>query len=135
MIKVKLEADKRNKPLFKIHIKENELEKYKFLKRALMESKSIKGRYNYQVPLRFFEPIINNIPCDEIVIDKKSILFYLEFSDDYDEKYYYKTQADAPYMKKWREEGCPNIYKVNLDLENNKISKEIAFQKLNRIMK
>ena len=135
MIKVKLEADKRNKPLFKIQIKEKDFEKYKFMKRALMESKSIKGRYNYLVPLRFFEPIINNIPSDEIDIDKKSILFYLEFSDDYDEKYYYKTKADASYMKKWREEGCPNIFKVNIDLEDKKISKEIAFQKLNRIMR
>lgn len=135
MIKIKLESNKRNEPLFKIQIKEKDFEKHKFIKRALMEAKSIKGRYNYLVPLRFFEPIINNISLNDFEIDKKSILFYLEFSDDYDEKYYYKTKADALYMKKWREEGCPNIFKINIDLESKKITKEIAFQKLNRIMK
>ena len=46
----------------------------------------------------------------------------------------YKQQHKKT-LKKWREEGCPNIFKINIDLESKKITKEIAFQKLNRIMK
>lgn len=134
MVKIKLEKNKKDEPIFKLNIKEEELEKYRFLKRALMESKGCKGRYNYIVPLRFFEPIFRNIPKEDIIIDRYSLLYYLEFSDDYDEKYYYKTSANATYMKKWREEGCPCIYKINIDIENRSISKEIAFQRISNIM-
>ena len=134
MIKVKLEKNKKDEPIFKLNIKDEDVEKYRFLKRALFESKRCKGRYNYVVPLRFFEPIFRNVPSEDIVVDKKSLLYYLEFSDDYDEKYYYKTSANAVYMKKWRQEGCPNIYKININIEDRVISKEIAFKKVSPIM-
>ena len=32
-------------------------------------------------------------------------------------------------MKKWREEGCPDIYKITIDPETLKVKKEIAFKK------
>lgn len=130
MIKVKLEKNKLNEPIFKLGIKDEYITKYSFIKRALIEGKNLKGTYNYKIPLRYFEPILNNIDNEEILIDKKSILFFLEFSDDYDEKYYYKTEADARFMKKWREEGCPNIYKISLDPITRKISKNIAFKRI-----
>ena len=96
-----------------------------------MESKVIKGnsRYDYEVPLRFFIPICNNIGEENIVLDKKSILSYLEFSDYYDENYYTEIEATARYMKKWREEGCPNIYRITIDESTYKITKEIVFKK------
>ncbi|MGG7177622.1 hypothetical protein ACQPU1_08525 [Clostridium paraputrificum] len=130
MIRIKLEKNKRNEPIFKIGINDKDLEEYKFLKRGLLEGKSLKGRYNYQVPIRFFEPIIRNLDPENIALDKNSLLYFLEFSDDYDENYYYKTEADARYMKKWRDEGCPNIYKIMLDKDKCTISKEIAFKRI-----
>ena len=37
-------------------------------------------------------------------------------------------------MKKWREEGCPNIYKIEIDKEKCILKKEIAFKKKKRIL-
>ena len=108
MIKIKLEKNKSGKIIFKLKIDDS----YKvnvLFKRALMESKIIKGKstYDYEVPLRFFIPICNNIDKENLKLDKKSILSYLEFSDYYDENYYTEIEATAKYMKKWREEDCP----------------------------
>ena len=130
MIKIKLEKNKKREPVFKLSINEKNIEKYKFIRRASMEGKELKGTYNYEIPIRYFEPIFNNINSEEIRLDKRSIMQYLEFSDEYEDKYYYITEADARYMRKWREEGCPNIYKVTIDHENCIINKEIAFRKL-----
>lgn len=63
------------------------------------------------------------------MLDKDSLLYYLEFSDMYDQNYYNETQATPNYMKKWREEGCPEIYKVTLDKDNCNIEKEVIFNK------
>ena len=35
-------------------------------------------------------------------------------------------------MKKWREEGCPNIYKIEIDKEKYTLTKEMAFKKIER---
>ena len=130
MIKVKLEKNKSGKIIFKLKIDDS----YKgnvLFKRALMESKILKGKskYNYEVPLRFFIPICNNIDKENLKLDKKSILSYLEFSDCYDENYYTQIDATAKYMKKWREEGCPDIYRITIDEDNYDIKKEVAFKK------
>ena len=130
MIKVLIEKTKKNEPIFKIRVNDKEIEKYRMLRAPLFQSVKIKGEYNYKVPIRFFEPIINNIPSEDIEIDKKSINSYLEFSDEYDEKYYYTTEPNAAYMSKWRLEGCPTIFKVSIDIEKSIISKEIAFKKV-----
>ncbi|WP_354092554.1 hypothetical protein [Clostridium gasigenes] len=95
-----------------------------------MDSKKLTGIYNYEVPLRYFIPIFNNLPKENLLIDKNSILSYLEFSDDFDEKYYYTLTANAKYMRLWREENCPNIYKVSINIDSMSIEKEIAFQKV-----
>lgn len=130
MIKIKLEKNKSGKIIFKLKIDEASKENALF-KRALMESKFIKGRvrYNYEVPLRFFIPICKNISKENLILDKKSILSYLEFSDFYDQNYYTDTEATAKYMKKWREEGCPDIYRITINEENHDITKEVAFKK------
>ena len=47
MIKIKIDKNKREQPSFKIHADKEDREKYLFLKRALMEAKSIKGIYEY----------------------------------------------------------------------------------------
>ena len=130
MIKVKLEKNKSGKIIFKLKIDD----KYKgnvLFKRALMEGKMIKGKskYDYEVPLRFFIPICNNIEKENITLDKKSILSYLEFSDYYDENYYTEIEATAKYMKKWREEGCPDIYKITIDQDSYNVKKEVAFRR------
>lgn len=130
MIKIKLEKNKRGEPIFKLCIKDGDLEYYKFLKRSLMDGKKLTGSYNYEVPLRYFVPIFNNIPKDRLSLDKKSILSYLEFSDDFDEKYYYTLTATPKYMRLWREENCPNIYKVSIDKESLTLEKEVAFKKV-----
>lgn len=130
MIKIKLEFSKNKKIIFKVKIDENEKGKVLF-KRALMEGKEIKKNrlYNYEIPLRYFMPICSNIKKEELILDKKSILSYLEFSDYYDEKYYTEVSATPQYMKKWREEGCPDIYKVTIDKDTYEVKKEIAFRK------
>ena len=130
MIKIKLEKNKSEKIIFKLKIDDN----YKgnvLFKRVLMEAKMLKGKskYNYEVPLRFFIPIFNNIDKENLKLDKKSILSYLEFSDCYDENYYTEIEATAKYMKKWREEGCPDIYKITIDQDSYNVKKEVAFRR------
>lgn len=130
MIKIKLETNKRGEIKFKLGISDKDLHKNKILKRPLMDSKKTKGIYNYEVPLRYFVPIFNNLPKEIIKIDKNSILSYLEFSDDFDEKYYYTIVANAKYMKLWREENCPDIYKISLDIDSLSLQKEVIFKKV-----
>lgn len=130
MIKIKLEENRKKEPILKLNIKDENLDDYKFLKRSLMDGKKIKGDYNYEVPLRYFIPIFKNISKDRLTVDKKSILTYLEFSDDFDETYYYTLIPNAKYMKSWREENCPNIYRVSINIQDLTIEKEIAFQKV-----
>lgn len=131
MIKIKIEQNKSYNPIFKIKIKEEEIQKYIFLKRALIESKKIKGNFNYEVPLRFLFPILKNINKDEISIDRYSKLEFLEFYDDFEEKYYSSFMATPKFMKLWRKENCPNIFKIKIDKENLNISKEVVFKKIN----
>ena len=130
MIKVKLEMNKSRKIIFKVKVDEKDRGNM-FFRRAIMEGRQLKkgSRYNYEIPLRFFIPICTNVDKNELVIDKKSILSYLEFSDCYDENYYTETIADAKYMKRWREEGCPEIYKITIDPETFNISKKVVFRK------
>ena len=132
MIKIKLEMNKSHKIIFKIKVDEKDKGNI-FFKRAIMEGKQLKkgSRYSYEIPLRFFIPICTNVDKKEFIIDKKSILSYLEFSDYYDENYYTEIKADAKYMKKWREEGCPEIYKITINPETFNITKEVVFRKPN----
>lgn len=133
MISIKLEKNKKNEPVFKLNAKEEDVEKYRALKRVLFESKKIKGMYGYKVPMRFFQIVLKIIPKDDLKIDKRSIDSYFEFSDDYEEKYYYITEVNASYMKKWREEGCPEIFKINIDKDERTLTKEVAFKRVLRL--
>lgn len=130
MIKIKLEFSKSKKIIFKVKIDEKEKNSVLF-RRALIEGKPIKKNrlYNYEIPLRYFIPICSNIKREDLVLDKKSILSYLEFSDYYDENYYTEAYATPSYMRKWREEGCPDIYKITINKDTYEIKKEIAFRK------
>jgi hypothetical protein len=130
MIKIKLEKNKSGKIIFKLKIDDKDKDNVLF-KRALMEAKSLKekARYDYEVPLRFFIPICNNVDKENLKLGKKSILSYLEFSDYYDQNYYTDTEATAKYMKKWRGEGCPDIYKISIDEESHEITKEVVFKR------
>ncbi|WP_462392309.1 hypothetical protein [Clostridium cadaveris] len=130
MIKIKIDKNKREQPSFKIHADKEDREKYLFLKRALMEAKSIKGIYEYEVPLKYFLPIINNLKKEDFHIDEKSIEYYFEFSDEYEGEFFYTCKATADYMKLWREETCPEIFKVRIDFKEKKAEKIIAFKKI-----
>ena len=130
MIKIKIEEGKNNLPLFKISLKEEDLEKYKFLKRPIMESKKIKGEYNYLIPTRYLLPIVNNIEGKDKRVDKTTIDF-LEFWDDFEEREFTSTLATAKFMKLWRKENCPNIFKIHINKETLLVEKEIAFKKVN----
>ena len=112
MIKVKIEKNRLNEPIFKLGFKNLSEKEERFLKRALIEGKEISGIYKYEIPLKYFVPIMNNIDKENIKLDRYSKLSFLEFSDDFDEKYFYILEANAKYMKRWREEGCPNIFKI-----------------------
>ena len=126
MIKIKIDKNRANEPIFKLGFKELDEKESRFLKRALMDGKEIKGTYRYEIPLKYFLPIIKKL-------DRYSKLAYLEFSDDFDENYYYILEANAKFMRKWREEGCPNIFKVEIDRETLDVKKEIIFKKIDRV--
>lgn len=130
MIKFKIEKNKKGEPIFKLGIKAVDIEKNILLKRAILESEKIKGNYNYKIPLRFFVPIFNNIDKSKIKLDIRSQLQFLEFWDDFDEKYYSTIVATPKFMKIWREENCPNIFKIKINPETLELSKEIAFKRL-----
>lgn len=132
MIKIKLQKDKKKDIIFKIKIAEEDLKLNKNIKRAIMDSKPIKGLYNYEIPLRYFIPISISLK-NNFYIDKSSIFEYLEFFDEYDDVHYFSIKATAGFMKKWRKENCPNIFKVSIDKDTLYIKKEIVFKK-NRIL-
>ena len=133
MIKVKIEKNRLNEPIFKLGFKKLNDKEERFLKRALIEGKQISGTYKYEIPLKYFVPIMNNIDKENIKLDRYSKLSFLEFSDDFDEKYFYILEANAKYMKKWREEGCPNIFKIEINKDTLEIKKEIIFKKIERV--
>ena len=133
MIKVKIEKNRLNEPIFKLGFKKLNDKEERFLKRALIEGKEISGTYKYEIPLKYFVPIMNNIDKENIKLDRFSKLSFLEFSDDFDEKYFYILEANAKYMKKWREEGCPNIFKIEINKDTLEIKKEIIFKKIERV--
>ena len=130
MIKIKIQKGKNDNPIFKINIKDKEIDKYKFLKRALIEGRSIKGNFNYEIPLRYLVPIVNNLDKDSLSIDRYSKLEFLEFYDEYEEKYYASFTATPRFMKWWRMEKCPNIFKIKIDPKTLNLTKEIAFRKV-----
>ena len=133
MIKVKIEKNRLNEPIFKLGFKKLNDKEERFLKRALIEGKEISGTYKYEIPLKYFVPIMNNIDKENIKLDRYSKLSFLEFSDDFDEKYFYILEANAKYMKKWREEGCPIIFKIEINKDTLEIKKEIIFKKIERV--
>lgn len=133
MIKVKIEKNRLNEPIFKLGFKNLSEKEERFLKRALIEGKEISVIYKYEIPLKYFVPIMNNIDKENIKLDRYSKLSFLEFSDDFDEKYFYILEANAKYMKRWREEGCPNIFKIEINKDTLEIKKEIIFKKIQRV--
>ena len=133
MIKIKIDKNRSNEPIFKLGFKELDEKENRFLKRALMDGNEIKGMYKYEIPLKYLLPFIKNLNKNNIKLDRYSKLAYLEFSDDFDENYYYILEANAKFMRKWREEGCPNIFKVEIDRETLDVKKEIIFKKIDRI--
>ena len=133
MIKIKIDKNRANEPIFKLGFKELDEKENRFLKRALIEGKEIKGTYKYEIPLKYFLPIVKNVDKNNIKLDRYSKLAYLEFSDDFDENYYYILEANAKFMRKWREEGCPNIFKVEIDRETLEVKKEVIFKKIDRV--
>lgn len=129
MINIKLDEDKRGKVIFRANIDEA-LKENRILKRALFESKVVKNEFKYNIPMKYFWPIINNLDKSLISINKDSKLEVLEFSDEYEEIYYYNYKATPTYMKKWREEGCPPIFKITINLEDITVEKNIVFERL-----
>ena len=71
MIKVKIEKNRLNEPIFKLGFKKLNDKEERFLKRALIEGKEISGTYKYEIPLKYFVPIMNNIDKENIKLDKK----------------------------------------------------------------
>lgn len=135
MIRIKIDKNKKGEPNFKLQFKKIDEREERFLKRALMEGREIKGSFKYEIPLRFFMPIIRNIKKENLKVDRYSKNTFYEFSDRYDEKYYYSFEINAKYMKKWRQEECPDIFKVEIDSETLELKKEVVFKKIDRRIK
>ena len=131
MMKFKIESSGTGELKFRAFISE-EMKENRIIKRALFESKIVKSNkeYPYLIPIKYFVPIIRNMNSEELKVDDNCIDSFLEFSDEYEEKFFYASKATARYMKKWREEGCPKIYKIKIDKINCKVEKEFAFARL-----
>lgn len=131
MIGIKIEKNRTGNLILRAHIKE-EFKENSIVKRCLLDSKKLKGKsmYPYVIPLKYLAIIVNNLDKNLLKIHKNSVISFLEFSDEYDECYYYEVEANAKYMKKWREVGCPKIYRINIDIDNKCLEKEIAFQRM-----
>jgi hypothetical protein len=124
---LKVNKNKRGLLFLELYIKEEE--KDTFIKRLILEGKK-KDKNKYVLPLKYLYPLFKNSKNSDVELEMSSIKEFLEFSDEYEEIYYYKEKADAIYMRLWRENNCPYIYKYTLDVSNNQISKQICFQKL-----
>lgn len=131
MIRICLQNDKKGNIIFRALVDEDHRNNI-IIKRSLFESRVIKTNKNfpYVIPMKFLLPIIRNFNKDKIEFCNSSLYEFLEFSDDYDEKFYYTYKASASYMKKWREEGCPKIYKVYINKEDLKVTKNIVFERI-----
>lgn len=128
MIYIFLENDKRGNIVFKAKI-DDYIKENKIIKRILMESKFLKKESLYNIPVKFLLPLLNNFPKEHLQIDSKSLNTFLEFSDEYDENFYYIYRANSKYMNKWIENGCPKIYRTTINKENLEISKSVAFER------
>ncbi|WP_297517408.1 hypothetical protein [uncultured Clostridium sp.] len=131
MLKFKIESSGTGEIKFRAFISE-EMKENRIIKRALFESKIVKSskEYPYLIPIKYFIPIVRNIESDLIKCDEESIDIFFEFSDEYEEKFFYAAKATVRYMKKWREEGCPKIYKIKIHKDTLKIEKDFAFERL-----
>lgn len=133
MITIKIDKDRRGNMNLRLSVKKNteEIEE-PFLKRFLLEGRKSTSSKQYPIviPLKYLGVLINNLSKDKLKIDKRSITTFFEFSDQYDECYYYSTEATPSYLKKWREVECPKIYKVNIDIDDVAISKKVAFERM-----
>lgn len=132
MITIKIDKDKRGNINLRLSIKNSDDMEENFIKRFLIEGKKNTGskQYPITIPLKYLSVLINNMTKEKIKIDKRSISTFLEFSDQYDEVYYFSTEANSSYLKKWREVDCPKIYKVSIDIENVTINKKVAFERM-----
>ena len=131
MLEIKIESDNKGALKFRANVDEK-LKDNMIIKRAMFESRTIKSnkKYPYIIPMKFFIPLIRNINNEFIKLDSESVVSFLEFSDEYEEEIYYNEKATAVYMKKWRDEGCPEIFKIIIDRESLDISKEVVFRRL-----
>lgn len=131
MLEIKIESDNKGALKFRANVDEK-LKDNMIIKRAMFESRTIKSnkKYPYIIPMKFFVPLIRNISNEFIKLDSESVVSFLEFSDEYEEEIYYNEKATAVYMKKWRDEGCPEIFKIIVDRESLDISKEVVFRRL-----
>lgn len=130
MIKIRIDKNRLNEPIFKIAIDESDIQNNRLLKRISFEGKRIKGMYTHEIPMKFFYPVVSNLDQKDIYIDTRTNLSFLEFADEFEECFEYSVEATPKYMRKWREFRCPNIYKIEIDVETKKISKKIAFRKI-----
>ncbi|MGL4991209.1 MAG: hypothetical protein ACRC57_08660 [Sarcina sp.] len=130
MLEFKIECNNLGIIRFRANITDD-LKDNVMIKRVLFDSKYIVSnkKYPYLIPIKYFFPLIKNLSKDLIKIDKESIRCFFEFSDEYEEQFFYAIKANAKYMKKWREEGCPKIFKVTLT-SDFEIKKDIAFEKV-----
>ncbi|ELC8441860.1 hypothetical protein QYB59_000866 [Clostridium perfringens] len=129
MINIKLDEDKRGKVIFRANIDECHKED-RILKRALFESRVVNNEFKYNIPMKYFWPILNNMDKKILSLSEDSKKEVLEFADEYEEVYYYSYKATPAYMKKWREEGCPQIFKMTINPEDLSIEKKVIFERL-----
>ena len=131
MINICLYEDKRGNILFKASIHDEHKDNL-IIKRTLFESRIVKNnkKYPYIIPMKFLLPILNNFNKEYIRFSEDSLSEFLEFADEYEEKFYYTYKATSNYMRNWIEEGCPKIYKVRINMHEISISKEVAFERL-----
>lgn len=130
MIKIRIDKNRCGEPIFKIRLEEENIRENRLLYRGILAGKKVSGLYNFQIPMKYFLPIYNNLDKNEVILDTRSIYSYLEFSDEIEENFYYSIIATPKYMRRWREKNCQNIYKITIDKETKELEKRIAFKKI-----
>ena len=75
MIKIKIDKNKLNEPVFKLWFKELNEKEERFLKRALIESKEIQGSYKYDVKEDIKHPLFEpkKDPYEELFTDTSTL--------------------------------------------------------------
>ena len=69
MIKIRIDKNNLGEPIFKIKVNEDKIKENRLLYRGILGGKKISGLYNFQIPMKYFVPIYNNLNKDNLIFE------------------------------------------------------------------